>query len=118
MMDKSTYLATVPSEIYERRHERFVVKRPASLLTISNGLGGISERRATLIDISIAGAGLDVSVIFGLPEHYYLRIDGLPNRIGCAEVHRSGNRVGVKFLATIDEALIHKIIRADYLKGR
>lgn len=118
MMDKSTYLATVTSDIYERKYERFIVRRPASILTIGNGLTGIKERRATLVDISIAGAGLEVSVIYGLPEHYYLRIDGLPNRIGCAEVHRNGSRVGVKFIATIDESLIHRIIRADYFKGR
>ena len=118
MMERATYLATVTSEVYERKFERFLVRREAHLITVGAGLSGMSQRQATLIDISIGGAGLQVSTIHGLPKHYYLKIFGLPNRIGCAEAFRDGNRVGVKFIAPIDEELVHRIIRADFMGGK
>jgi hypothetical protein len=117
MMERSTHLARVTSEIYERKYERFQCRRDVRILTIGNGLSGMSQRRATMIDISIGGAGLEVATITGLPEHYYLTIEGFPNRIGCAEAFRDRNRIGVKFIAPIDEELIHRIIRSNYFNN-
>ena len=53
----------------------------------------------------------------GLTEHYYLEVIGLARRIGCAEIYRNGTRVGVKFIATIPDDLLHRIVRADFLAG-
>ena len=118
MADQSTYLSDMRSDLYERQYEHFKVKHEARIITIGRGLTGLYERRARLTDISIAGAGLEVGHFIGLPTHYYLRIDGIPNRIGCAEIYRQGSRVGVKFIAKIDESLIHRLIRADYFTKR
>jgi hypothetical protein len=118
MMDKSTYMSDITSDVYERSFEHFKVKRNARIITIGRGLTGLYEREAKLVDISIAGAGLEVRHFIGLPTHYYLMIEGFPHRIGCAEIHRNGNRLGVKFIAKINESLIHQMIRADYFKGR
>ena len=117
MMEKSTYLSRVKSDVYERQFERFQVSREAHLITIDDRLSGMSQRAATLVDISIGGAGLSVSLIHGLPKHYYLKIVGIPNRIGCAEAFREGNRVGVKFIAHLDEELVRSIIRTDFRSG-
>jgi hypothetical protein len=117
MMEKSTYLARVRSDVYDGQFERFQVRREVHLITIDSGLSGMSQRTATLNDISIGGAGLSVSLIHGLPKHYYLKIIGVPNRIGCAEAFRSGNRVGVKFIAHLDEELVRSIIRTDFRSG-
>lgn len=118
MMDKATYMSDIKSDVYERQFEHYKVKRDARIVTIGRGLTGLYERPAKLVDISIAGAGLEVPHFIGLPTHYYLIIEGFPNRIGCAEIHRSGSRVGVKFIAKINESLIHRMIRADYFRGR
>jgi hypothetical protein len=117
-MEKSTYLAYVPSEIHERKYEHFQVRKEAQLISVGAHLSGLQGRRATLLDISIGGAVLDVAFIHGLPDHYYLKIEGFPNRIGCAEAFRNSNRIGVKFIAPIDENFMHKIIRAEYFNGR
>jgi hypothetical protein len=116
-MDKSTYMAGVRSDVYERNYEHFKVKQNARIITIGRGLTGLFERQAKVVDISVAGAGLEVGHFIGLPKHYYLKIDGFANRIGCAEIYRDNGRVGVKFIAQIDETLIHRMIRADYFKG-
>ena len=117
-MEKSSYLAHVPSEMHERKYERFQVRKETQLISVGSSLSGLTGRRATLLDISIGGAGLEVAFINGLPDHYYLKIEGFPNRIGCAEVFRNGNRIGVKFIAPIDEYFLHKVIRADYFNGK
>lgn len=118
MMDKSTYMSEIKSDVYERQFEHYKVKRNARIITVGRGLSGLSERQAQLTDISIAGAGLEVAHFIGLPKHYYLLIEGFPTRIGCAEIHRSGTKLGVKFIAKINEEMIHRMIRADYFKGR
>lgn len=117
MAENSTYLARVPSQEDNRQHERFSVRREAHLISVGTGLSGLHQRRATLFEISKDGAALDVSLLHGLPDHYYLKIVGFPNRLGCAEIYRKGTRVGVKFLATIDHDFLHKIVRSEFLSG-
>lgn len=118
MSHPKSLMNKVDSDLYERAYEHYKVRQEARIMTIGRGLTGLYERRARIVDISIAGAGIEVSHFIGLPKHYYLMIEGMPNRIGCAEIYRDGSRVGVKFIAPIDEVLIHKMIRADYFKGR
>jgi len=118
MLDNSSYMSDVRSDVYERAFEQYKVKRNARIITIGKGLTGLYERQAKLVEISISGAGLEMSHCIGLPQHYYLLIEGFPNRIGCAETYRKDRKVGVKFIAQIDEDLIHKMIRADYFKGK
>ena len=63
------------------------------------------------------GASFTVSTTIGLPLHYYLSIVGVASRIGCAEIYRNDNRIGVQFIKEIDEELLHTIVRSDYFTG-
>lgn len=114
-MHAGTHLATVQSEMYERRWERFHVKRPARIMAVSPCLTRVSVRNCEIQDISRGGAGLEMSMIHGLSSHYYLEVIGLANRIGCAEIYRNGNRAGVKFIMPIPEDLLRRIVRADFI---
>lgn len=113
----ATHLASVRSEMYERKFERFYVRRPARIMAVSPGLSGITMRSCEVVDISQGGAALEITTTIGLSAHYYLQVLGLADRIGCAEVYRSGSRVGVKFIAIIPEPLLHTIVRADFMMG-
>ncbi len=117
MMDRSTYLAGVPSEMYERRYDRFPINRPGEIAYLENALGGMRKLRVKVLDMSQGGAGLELPMAIKLPQHYYLSITGFANRFGCAEVHRNGNRVGVKFLSKIHDELLSDIVRADFRAG-
>ena len=97
-----------------RRAERFLVNRAARVISVNPALAGLSSRSCHLVDISRLGAGLQIVTTVGLPDHYYLNIIGTSNRIGCAEVYRNGNRIGVKFIKPIDDELLHTIVRGDF----
>ncbi|WP_200844361.1 PilZ domain-containing protein [Rhizobium sp. 18065] len=116
-MENATHLATVKSEMYERKWERFYVQRPAKVMAVSPGLSGITIRSCEVVDISQGGAALVMTTTIGLSSHYYLQVVGLADRIGCAEAYRNGNRVGVKFIRPIPEAMLHRIVRADFMLG-
>ncbi|QLF69922.1 PilZ domain-containing protein [Peteryoungia desertarenae] len=116
-MENATHLAGVSSEMYERKWERFYVRRPARIMAVNPGLSGITMRSCEVLDISQGGAGLEITTTIGLSKHYYLQIIGLADRIGCAEAYRNGNRVGVRFIAPIPEAMLHRIVRADFMLG-
>jgi hypothetical protein len=116
-MENATHLAGVRSEMYERKWERFYVRRPAKVMSVRPGLTGITIRSCEVVDISQGGAALELTTAIGLSSHYYLQIVGLADRIGCAEAYRNGNRVGVKFIAPISEHMLHRIVRADFLLG-
>jgi hypothetical protein len=116
-MSSGTHLSAVTSEMYERRWDRFQVKRPARVMAVRPGLSGTITRSATVLDISRGGAGLDIDTNLGIGTHYYLEILGLGTRIGCAEAFRNGRRAGVKFILPISEPLLQRIIRADFMMG-
>jgi len=97
-----------------RKWERFLVNKPATLMAINPGLSGMTSRTCSVIDISKGGACIQVTTTIGLPDHYYLTFIGAPDRIGCAEVYRSGNRVGVKFIKTVADELLSGIVRNDF----
>ena len=103
--------------LYERKWERFAVNRQGMLMTVGFDLAAPKMRSCKLIDISQGGASFIVTTTIGLPLHYYLSIVGVASRIGCAEVYRNDNRVGVQFIRAIDEELLHTIVRSEYLTG-
>lgn len=113
-MSQGTHLATVSSDIYERQWERFYIRRPARLIAVRPCLTGMSIRSCEVLDISRGGAGFSLATTTGLPSHYYLNILGVTSRIGCAEVYRNGERVGVKFIAPLDEETLRLIVRTDF----
>lgn len=98
-----------------KRWERFTVNKPGSLLAINPGLSGMTARTCQVVDISCGGAGLQVTTTIGLPDHYYLTFLGAEGRIGCAEVFRSGQRVGVRFIKPLAEQLVSEIVRNDFM---
>ncbi|MGO4439698.1 PilZ domain-containing protein [Rhizobium sp. RAF56] len=116
-MLQATHLARVKSEVYERQWERFFVQRPARLIAVNPCLTGMSMRSAEIIDISQGGASFIVATAIGLPLHYYLNILGLAYRIGCAEVYRNGNRIGVRFINIVELETLRRVVRADFMTG-
>ena len=103
--------------LYERKWERFAVTRQGLLMTVGFDLMAPKTRSCRLIDISLGGASFTVGTTIGLPLHYYLSIVGVASRIGCAEVYRNDNRIGVQFIKAIDEELLRMIVRSDYFTG-
>mgnify|MGYP001616486188 CR=1 FL=1 len=103
--------------LYERKWERFNVNRQGMLMTVGFDLAAPKMRTCKLVDISMGGASFTVNTTIGLPLHYYLSIVGVTSRIGCAEVYRNDNRIGVQFIKEIDEELLHTIVRSDYFTG-
>ncbi|MBB4479823.1 PilZ domain-containing protein [Rhizobium sp. 9T] len=116
-MLRATHLATVKSAIYDLRWEEFHVKRPARIVAVRPCLTGVSMRSAEIIDISQGGATFIVSTTAGLPKHYYLNILGLAYRIGCAEVYRHKERIGVRFINLMDPEVLRRVVRTDFLVG-
>ena len=116
-MDRATHLATVKSEVYDQRWEQFQVNRPARIIAVRPCLTGMSLRSAEILDISHGGATFLVSSTAGLPKHYYLNILGLAYRIGCAEIYRHHERIGVRFINLIEPDVLRKVVRADFMIG-
>jgi len=116
-MLRATHLATVKSAVHDLRWEEFSVKRPARIVAVRPCLTGVSMRSAEIIDISQGGATFIVSTTAGLPKHYYLNILGLAYRIGCAEVYRHKERIGVRFINIMDLEVLRRVVRTDFLVG-
>jgi hypothetical protein len=116
-MQQGTYLSDMKSELYDNRKERFAANRMAQLLIVLPGLAGLTAKNCQLIDICLDGAGFKVPDTIGLPKHYYVKIAGIAERMGCAEIHRNGDRIGVKFLVPIKPVVLREIIRSDFLSG-
>ncbi|OCP16601.1 MULTISPECIES: PilZ domain-containing protein [unclassified Ensifer] len=115
---QQTMYSCVPSPFYERRYERFSIGHAATLTTVQPGLGSVSVRTCRMIDISRGGASFAVQTTIGLPQHYYLHIIGTSLRIGCAEVYRNGDRIGVQFIKPIEQTLLREIIRQEFFTGQ
>ena len=116
MKDANVY-ARVRSEFYERKFERYALNRAGSIMSVRPGLSQVSVRSCQLIDICRGGASFTVHSTTGLPTHYYLTILGFSRKIGCAEIYRRDERISVAFIKPIDEALLRKIVRADFFTG-
>ncbi|MDB5553831.1 MAG: pilZ domain protein [Rhizobium sp.] len=103
----------VPDSADARKWERFAANKPALLISVNQGLHGTATRKCQVVDISMGGAGLQVITTVGLPDHYYLCIIGIDDeRIGVAEVHRSGDKIGVRFIKPLTEYFLNRILRA------
>lgn len=97
----------------QRRWERFSLNRPGTLMTIKRGLHGTSSRTCQVLDVSVGGANVEVITTIGLPDHYYLCFIGMEERLGVAEVHRTGTRIGLRFIKLLDEQLLNRILRGE-----
>lgn len=107
----------VEQGIEARRWDRFIVNRPGIIVSVNAQLQGLSSRNCQVVDISRGGACIIPVTTFGLPDHYYLTFSGLVERIGCAEVYRKPDRIGVKFIRILPEGLLSQIVRGDFLAG-
>lgn len=101
----------------ERQHQRHMVQLPARLVTVGSGLQGTTSRACRLMDISVGGASVYITNTIGLPDHYYLSIIGFDERIGCAEIYRNGNRIGLSFIRELPPHLFAAILKADRVSG-
>ncbi len=88
---------------YEMRvdQEALQLRQPARIVSVRPGLGGLDARSCEIRSISANQAWIALLTTIGLPNHYYLEIDGLLSRIGCAERHRRPDRVCVMFLTPL-----------------
>lgn len=77
------------------------IRQPAKLISIRPSLAGLSSRQCEIRAISAHQAVITVFTTMGLSSHYYLEIDVIGRRIGCAEVYRDPGRVVVKFLSPL-----------------
>jgi hypothetical protein len=102
----------VPNAADGRRWERFVINKPALLVSVNQGLHGVASRKCQVIDLSMGGAGIQVITTIGLPDHYYLSVMGVDERLGVAEVYRNGARIGVRFIKPLQEYMLNRILRA------
>jgi hypothetical protein len=116
-MQQGTYLSALKSELYDNRKERFAANRMAQLLIVMPGLAGLATKNCQLVDVCLDGAGFKVPDTIGLPLHYYVKIAGIAERMGCAEINRNGDRIGVKFLVPLKPKVLREIIRSDFLSG-
>jgi hypothetical protein len=117
-MLQSTMYSLVRSPLYDQRYAPFAIAHAGTLMSVQPGLGGVSIRACKMIEISRGGARFSVATTIGLPLHYYLHIIGTNRRIGCAEIHRAGDRVAVHFIKAIDEGFLHEIVRHEYFTGQ
>lgn len=95
-----------------RRWERFIINKPALLVSVNQGLHGVASRKCQVVDISMGGAGIQVITTIGLPDHYYLSVMGVDERLGVAEVYRNGSKIGVRFIKVLDDRMLNRILRA------
>ena len=102
-MYRDTYLSSVDSRIYSRRDQRYRLNAEGFVEIVLPRLSGIARKSCRVVDISTEGAGLVFPELLGLPQHFYLSINGFFDKLGCAEVNRVDTRVGVRFLRSLDE---------------
>jgi hypothetical protein len=106
------HLSAANTESNQRRWERFILNKPATLVSVNSGLHGVSSRNCQVTDISIGGAGIQVITTIGLPDHYYLCFLSMEERLGVAEVYRNGTKIGLRFIKLLDEQFLNRILRS------
>lgn len=106
------HLSAANTDSNQRRWERFILNKPATLVSVNNGLHGVSSRNCQVTDISIGGAGIQVITTIGLPDHYYLCFLGMEERLGVAEAYRNGTKIGLRFIKLLDEQFLNRILRS------
>lgn len=88
---------------HSRSERRYRVNIPGQVEIVLPRLAGLAKKHCRVVDISTEGAGLIFEETFGLPNHFYLTIDRLFEKLGCAEVNRINDRVGIRFLRPLDD---------------
>lgn len=73
------------------------VRRPAHLRGLIKYGPPAKDRPCTVHDLSSQGAGLSVISAFGLPQSFWLNLDGEHNDRYCEVMWVDGNRLGVLF---------------------
>ncbi|WEX78405.1 hypothetical protein PYH37_003287 [Sinorhizobium numidicum] len=98
-------------------HQHYFIERPCRILVIGSQLKAKTRYQCLLRHISIAGAMLDFNAAIILPKHFFLEIDGFNEEIGCAEVHRSGTELGVRFNMLLAQEFLSRLIRMQFASG-
>ena len=75
--------------------------------TVRRGTILFDERRSgidcTVRNLSDSGACLEVTTSIGLPEEFEFVIAGEVNSLKCKLVWRSGNRIGIAFIVSLQQ---------------
>ena len=98
-------------------YPHYFIERPCRILVIGQQLKAKTRYRCLLRHISIGGAMLDFNAAILLSKHFFLEIDGLKEEIGCAEVHRSGTELGVRFNMLLAPEFLSRLIRMQFASG-
>jgi hypothetical protein len=89
------------------------IRHPAQLISVRPGLVGLSTRSCEIRSLTADQAWIAVLTTIGLPMHYYVEIEGIHRRIGCAELHRRPDRVCVRFLSSLSSRDLATIAAAS-----
>jgi two-component system response regulator FixJ len=81
------------SSIAVRKHSRSPTQQPAMIIVAPN----LPAVRCTVIDITVAGAGLWFGSTFGVPDNFDLLIDGNSMKRACRVVWKEPHKIGVQF---------------------
>lgn len=92
--------------------QQTAVRLPARLLCIRPGLAGLHGRSCEIRSLSSREAWITMLTTLGLLSHYYLEIQGIERRLGCAEWYRRPDGVCVRFLSPLHEWEIEQINKA------
>ncbi|THK39707.1 hypothetical protein EHS39_00655 [Ensifer sp. MPMI2T] len=98
-------------------YQHYFIERPCRILVIGKQLKAKTKYQCLLRHISIGGAMLDFNAAIMLPKHFFLEIDGFKEEIGCAEVHRSGTELGVRFNMLLAQDFLRRLIRLQFSSG-
>ncbi|APG90441.1 hypothetical protein [Sinorhizobium americanum] len=98
-------------------YPHYHIERPCRILVIGSQLKAKTKYQPLLRHISIGGAMLDFNAAILLPKHFFLEIDGFKEEIGCAEVHRSGAELGVRFNMLLAQEFLRTLIRLQFSSG-
>ena len=98
-------------------YPHYHIERPCRILIIGSQLKAKTKYQALLRHISIGGALLDFNASILLPKHFFLEVDGFKEEIGCADVHRSGTELGVRFNMLLAQDFLSRLIRLQFSSG-
>lgn len=92
--------------------KQVAVRLPARLFCVRSGLAGLHSRACEVRSLSTHEACVTMLTTLGLSSHYYLEIEGIDRRLGCAEWHRQPGGVCLRFLSPLREWELHQMRKA------
>lgn len=116
-MSMIMHRAEASSGLSATTYPHYVIERPGRILIVGKQLKAKTKYHCLLRHISIGGAMLDFNAAILLPKHFFLEIDGFKEEIGCAEVHRSGTELGVRFNMLLAQEFLRRLIRTQFFSG-